>query len=163
MQNWSILARFAKKIQRNRLFFTACFLANFPPRNFPWNRLVFLRICPENPSKFDFFPLKSREICRFFCEFWLFSRENPAKSADFSANLPLNSREILLFFPWNIRSPAIWKQGPSRLPLARSPEYKSSATLANSQQVCLRSVGILNPVKFDLNYLFQAFAWLHQH
>ena len=31
---------------------------------------------PENPSKFDFFPLKSREIGRFFHEFWLFSREN---------------------------------------------------------------------------------------
>ena len=58
---------------------------------------------------------------------------------------------------------AIRKQGPSRLPLARSPEYKSSATLANSQQVCLRPVGILNPVKLDLIYLFQAFTWLHQH
>jgi len=53
---------------------------------------------------------------------------------------------------------AIRKRGPSRLPLAGSPEYKSSATLANSQQVCLRPVGILNAVKFDLNYLLQAFA-----
>ena len=30
MQNWSILAKFAKKIQRNGLFFTDCFLAKFP-------------------------------------------------------------------------------------------------------------------------------------
>ena len=35
------------------------------------------------------FPLKSREVGRFFREFWLFSRENPAKSADFSANFDL--------------------------------------------------------------------------
>ena len=96
------------------------FLGEVSPKNFPWNRPIFLRICPENPSKFDFFPLKSREVGRFFCEFWLFSRENPAKSADFWATFdffpakiprnrlifpricPWKSREILLFFP---RSP----------------------------------------------------------
>ena len=38
-------------------------------------------------------------------------------------------------------------------------EFKSrSATLVNSQLVCLRPVGILNLVKCDLNYLFQAFS-----
>ena len=62
------------------------FLGEVFPKNFPWNRPIFLRICPENLSKFDFFPLKSRKIGRFFSEFWLFSRENPAKSADFWAN-----------------------------------------------------------------------------
>ena len=30
MQNLSILAKFAKKIQKNRLFVTDCFLAKFP-------------------------------------------------------------------------------------------------------------------------------------
>jgi len=31
---------------------------------------------------------------------------------------------------------------------------------SNGQLVCLRPVGILNPVKFNWNYLvFQAFAW----
>ena len=39
-----------------------------------------------------------------------------------------------------------------------SPEFKSSATLVNSQLVCLRSVGILNNVVFSLNYLLQLFA-----
>ena len=38
------------------------------------------------------------------------------------------------------------------------PEFKSSATLVNSQLVCLRPVGILNPVKFNLNYLFLTVA-----
>ena len=37
-------------------------------------------------------------------------------------------------------------------------EFKSSSMLVNSQLVCLRPVGILNPVKFNLNNLFQAFA-----
>ena len=40
-----------------------------------------------------------------------------------------------------------------------TPEFKSSATLVNSQLVCLRPVGILNNVMFDLNYLFQLFEW----
>ena len=112
------------------------FLGEVFPKNFPWNRPIFLRICPENPSKFDFFPLQSREIGRFFCEFWLFSRENPAKSADFWAYFdffpvkiprnwpifpricPWKSREILGFFPRNIRSPVQTCQDCS--PLAKT-------------------------------------------
>ena len=39
-----------------------------------------------------------------------------------------------------------------------SPKFRSSATLVNSQLVCLRLVGILNNVMFNLNYLFQLFA-----
>jgi len=35
-----------------------------------------------------------------------------------------------------------------------SPEFKSSAKLVNSQLFCLRPVGILNNVMFNLNYLF---------
>ena len=89
--NWSILAKFAKKIQRNRLFFTDCFLAfsefwlfshenlaksadfstnfDFFPAKIPRNRPIFLRIL-------TFFPRKSREIGRFFREF---APENSAK------------------------------------------------------------------------------------
>ena len=110
-QNWSILAKFATKIQRNRLFFTDCFLAKFSPEI---SREIG-RFVPENPSKFDFFPLKSCEIGRFFCEFLLspakiprnrpifkqiltFFPENPAKSADFSANLPLKIPRNFAFF-----------------------------------------------------------------
>ena len=39
-----------------------------------------------------------------------------------------------------------------------SPEMKSSATLVNNQLVCFRPVGIVNNVKFNLDYLFQLFA-----
>ena len=42
-----------------------------------------------------------------------------------------------------------------------SPEFKSSATLVNSQLVWPRQVGILNPVKFNLHYILQAFARPH--
>ena len=42
-----------------------------------------------------------------------------------------------------------------------SPEFKSSATLVNSQLVCLRSVGILNNIMFNLKYLFHLFARPH--
>ena len=70
------------------------FLGEVSPRNFPWNRPIFLRICPwksfenwlfsakipRNGPIFlrilTFFPRKSREIGRFFREF---APENPAK------------------------------------------------------------------------------------
>ena len=98
------------------------FLGEVSPRNFPWNRPIFLRICswkffeiwlfsakiPRNRPifcEFDFSPPKSCEIGGFFREFLPFSRENPAKSANFSANLPLKILWNFTFFPRNIRSP----------------------------------------------------------
>ena len=95
-----------------------------PPRNFLRNRPIFLIICPwKNLSKFEFFPLKStksadilwiltflpQKSCQIgwlFCEFWLFSRQNPTKLAEFSSNLPLKIPQNFAFFPRNIRSPA---------------------------------------------------------
>ena len=44
-----------------------------------------------------------------------------------------------------------------------SSKFKSSATLVNSQVVWFRTVGFLDPVTFNLNYLFQAFARPHYH
>ena len=92
-QNWSILTKFAKKNPAKSAVFYWLFLGEVFPKNFPWNRPIFLRICPENPSKFDFFPLKSREIGRFFCEFWL---------SFLPRNRPIFER-ILSFFPWKSR------------------------------------------------------------
>ena len=97
-QDWSILAKFAKKNPAKSAFFYWLFLGEVSPRNFPWNRPIFLRICPwksfENwlfsakiprnwlivPRILTFFPRKSREIGRFFREF---APENPAKSCFF--------------------------------------------------------------------------------
>ena len=42
-----------------------------------------------------------------------------------------------------------------------NPDFISSATLANSQLVCLWPVAILNNVMFSENYLFQLFARSH--
>ena len=70
------------------------FLGEVSPQNFPWNRPIFLRICPENPSKFDFFPLKSRKIGRFLSKFWLFSHE----ISRFLSEFWLFPREIGRFF-----------------------------------------------------------------
>ena len=99
------------------------FLGEVSPRNFPWHRPIFLRICPwksfeiwlfsgkipRNRPIFlrilTFLPRKSREIGRFFNEFSLFSRENPAKSADFSANLPLKIPRNFAFFSAKYEKP----------------------------------------------------------
>ena len=105
-----------------------CFLLiiswrSFPPWNFPWNQPIFLRICPwksfeiwlfsakilRNRPVFlrilTFLPRKSREIGRFFHECWLFSRKNPLKSADFSANLPLKILRNFALFSTKYQKP----------------------------------------------------------
>ena len=78
------LINFREICPKNPAVFYWLFLGEVSPRNFPLNQPIFLRICPWNPSKFDFFPLKSGEIGRFFCDFWLF--------------FPRKSREIGRFF-----------------------------------------------------------------
>ena len=58
-----------KNVQRNRLFFTDFFLATFPPK-FPVKLSDFSNNLPlKIIRKSTFFPLKSREIGQFFCEF----------------------------------------------------------------------------------------------
>ena len=95
------------------------FLGEVSPRNFPWNRPIFLRICPwksfeiwlfsakipRNRPIFlrilTFLPRKSRKISPFLCEFWLFSRENPGNPLIFPRILTFflrKSREINRFF-----------------------------------------------------------------
>ena len=104
-----------------------CFLPIVSCRSFPWNfqwdRPIFVTICPwksfeiwlcsakipRNRPIFlrflTFLPLKSREIGWFFCEFWLFSCENPAKLADFSANLPVKIPRNFALFPAKYQKP----------------------------------------------------------
>ena len=97
-QNWSILAKFAKKIQLNRLFFTDCFLAKFPP-TFPVKSADFSKNLP----------LKILRNSTFF-------HENPAKSADFTANLLLKIPQNFAFFsakyqkPWGVNKSLIRKE-----------------------------------------------------
>ena len=57
------------------------FLGEVSPRNFPWNRPIFLRICPWKSF-----------------ENWLFSAKIPRNRPIFPRICPWKSREILLFF-----------------------------------------------------------------
>ena len=124
-QNWSILAKFAQKNPAKSAVSYWLFLGEVSPRNFLWNRPIFLRICPW--KSFDiwlfsakiprnrpiflrfltFLLRKSHEIGWFFHEFWLFSHANPAKSANFSANLPLKIRWNFAFFSAKYQKPCI--------------------------------------------------------
>ena len=55
-QNWSMLAKFAKKkIQRNRLFFTDCFLAKFPPEISSEIGQIFEEFAPKILPNLTFF------------------------------------------------------------------------------------------------------------
>ena len=122
-QNWSILAKFAKKNPAKSAVFYWLFLGEVSPRNFPWNRPIFLRICPWKSFKnwlfsakipwngpiflriLTFLLRKSPEIARLFREFGLFSRANPANlPLKIPRNVAFFSREIseALTVPWRV-------------------------------------------------------------
>ena len=100
------------------------FLGEVFPRNFPWNRPIFLRLCPwksfeiwlfcakipRNRPIFSrlltFFPRKSRKSADFSANFDFFPAKIPRNRLIFPRICPWKSREILLFLPRNIRSPA---------------------------------------------------------
>ena len=75
-QNWSILAKFAKKNPAKSAVLYWLFRGEVSSWNFPWNRPIFLRICPRNSF-----------------EIGLFSTKIPQ-------NRPIFLR-ILTFLPWN--------------------------------------------------------------
>ena len=93
------------------------FLGEVSPWNFPWNRPIFLRICPRNSFEIwlfsakipqnrpiflrilTFFPRKSREIGRFFREF---APGNPAKFCFFFREISealIQGKWLLFWFP----------------------------------------------------------------
>ena len=102
-----------KKNPAKSAVFYWLFLGEVSPRNFPWNRPIFLRICPWKSFEiwlfsakiprnrpiflwiFTFLPWKSREIRRFFHEFWLFSREIGRFFREFA---PENPAKFCFFF-----------------------------------------------------------------
>ena len=73
--------KFAKKNPAKSAVFYWLFLGEVSPRNFPWNRPIFLRICPW----------KSFEI-------WIFCSKIPRNWPIFPQICPWKSREILIFF-----------------------------------------------------------------
>ena len=113
------IAKFAKKNPAKSAVFYWLFLGEVCPRNFPWNRPIFLRICPWKSFEIWLFSAKIprkraifRRILTFLPWNWpifpriltFFPRNRPI----FPRICPWKSREILLFFPRNIRSPDKW-------------------------------------------------------
>ena len=81
-----------------------CFLLiiswrSFPPK-FPVKSADFLKICSWKSFEIWLFSNPAK-LADFSVNFEFF----PAKSVDFSANLPLKIPRNFAFFPWNIRSP----------------------------------------------------------
>ena len=75
-----------KKNPAKSAVFYWLFLGEVPPRNFPWNRLIFLRTCPWKSFKIWLFSAKIPQNRPIFLRILTFSHKYPAKSADFSAN-----------------------------------------------------------------------------
>ena len=117
MQNWSILAKFAKKNPAKSAGFYWLILGEVSPRNFRWNRPIFVIIClrisfkiwlfstkiPSNRPIFlrilTFFPRKTHEIGRFFSKFWLFfPRKSCEISQFFCEFVPENPPKFCFFF-----------------------------------------------------------------
>ena len=116
MQDWSILSKFAKRNLAKSSVFYWLFLGEVSPWNFPLKSADFSKNLPlkilQNLTFLHWNP-RNRLIC---LRILTFSREYPAKSADFSANFdffpakiprnrpifpricPWKSREIFLFF-----------------------------------------------------------------
>ena len=114
-QNWSILVKFARKNPAKLAVFYWLFLGEvFPPKfpmklvEFSFEILIFSdTICEIGRFVCEFW-LFSHEIGWFFREFWLFSHENPTKSTDFSANLPLKIPRNFAFF--SAKYQKLWKK-----------------------------------------------------
>ena len=84
------------------------FLGEVFPRNFPWNPPIFLRLCPWKSFEIWLFAAKPQRNRPIFLRIsTCFPRENPAKSADFSANLLLKIPRNFAFFSAKYQKP--WK------------------------------------------------------
>ena len=118
MQNWSILAKFAKKNPGKSAVVYWLFLGELSPRNFPWNRAIFLRICPWKSFENWLFSAKIPRNRPSFLRILTFLPRNrpivpriltffPAKSADFSWNLPLKIPGNFAFFSAKYQKPCV--------------------------------------------------------
>ena len=101
-QNWSILAKFAKKNPTKLAVFYWLFLGKVSPQNFPWHRPIFLRICSWKSFKIWLFSAKVPRNRPIFLRVLTFL---PRKSHKISQFCPWKFCKILLFFPRNIRNP----------------------------------------------------------
>ena len=98
-QNWSILAKFARKNPGKSVVFYWLFLGEVSLRNFSWNRPIFPRICPWKSFEIWLFaakPQRNRPIMLWILTF--LPRNRPIFFANFDLFSPRKSREIGRFF-----------------------------------------------------------------
>ena len=110
-QNWSILAKFAKKnpaTSADVAVFYWLFFGEVSPWNFPWNRPIFLWICPWKSFEIWLFSAKTPRNQPIFLRILTFLLRNRPIFPQILTFFPRKSREILLFFPQNIRSPDLF-------------------------------------------------------
>ena len=104
MQDWSILAKFAKRNPAKSSVFYWVSWGSFPPK-FPVKSADFSKNLPlkilQNLTFLHWNPL-NRPIC---LRILTFSCEYPAKSANFSANLPLKIPRNFSFFSAKYQKP----------------------------------------------------------
>ena len=100
MQNWLILAKFPPKNPAKSAVFV--FVS---PRNFPWNRRIFLRICLWKSFEIWHFSAKIPRNRPIFLWILTFFLQKYQKLVGFSANLPLKIRRNFAFFSAKYQKP----------------------------------------------------------
>ena len=158
------------------------FVGEVSPRNFPWNRPIFLRICPRKSFEnwlisakiprngpifrwiLTFLPRKSPEIIRLFREFRLFSRENTTKSVDFSANLPLKIQRNFAFFSAKYQKPwfMVILFSKLRIKLGLKPLEIPDSSADTEGKVHLCTIYVTGQFSFQVK-VFQPFKPQYQH
>ena len=74
------------------------FLGEVSPRNFPWNRPIFLRICPRNSFEIWLFSTKIPQNRPIFLRILTFLPQNQTIFLQIFTFFPCKSREIGWFF-----------------------------------------------------------------
>ena len=113
--NWSILAKFAKKNPTKSAVLYWLFLGEVSSWNFPWNRPIFLRICPRNSFEIWLFSTKIPQNRPIFLRILTFLPQNQTIFLQIFTFFPCKSREIGWFFrkfapanPAKYQKPCIW-------------------------------------------------------
>ena len=96
--NWSILAKFAKKNPAKSAVLYWLFLGEVSSWNFPWNRPIFLRICPRNSFEIWLFSAKIPQNRPIFLRILTFLPQNRTIFLRIFTFFPCKSREIGWFF-----------------------------------------------------------------
>ena len=98
MQNWSILAKFAKKNPAKSAVFYWLFLGEVSPQNCLWNRPIFLSICPWKSFEIWLFSAKIPQNRPIFEQILTFLPRNQPIFERILTFSPRKSREIGRFF-----------------------------------------------------------------